>query len=180
MVEAYSGDAWASYTVVLGDKSNYTGVASDAGRGYLGVVSTTVTTDAFHPIGDARTPSALLESSLTFISLPLIGLSPIQGAQADFYEVSGPLDAGTFWLVANAIYWIFWLNLMVGLTNVLPAYPLDGGFIFKDWMDKLYAKLGLFGGVRERQAQAAETLVLAMSFAVLFLILWQMIGPRIM
>ncbi len=180
VVEAYSGDAWASYTVVLGDKSNYTGVASDAGRGYLGVVSTTVTTDAFHPIGDARTPSALLESSLTFISLPLIGLSPIQGAQADFYEVSGPLDAGTFWLVANAIYWIFWLNLMVGLTNVLPAYPLDGGFIFKDWMDKLYAKLGLFGGVRERQAQAAEKLVLAMSFAVLFLILWQMIGPRIM
>jgi membrane-associated protease RseP (regulator of RpoE activity) len=179
-VGAYYQGSYDTYTVVLGDKANYTDEASDAGMGYLGVVSTTVSTGAFHPVGDARTPTALLRNSLTFISLPLIGLSPIQGPQADFYEISGPLDAGTFWLLANAIYWVFWLNLMVGLTNVLPAYPLDGGFIFKDWLEKLYAKLGLFGGLKERQVRAAEKLVVAMSFAVLFLILWQMIGPRIM
>ena len=36
-----------------------------------------------------------------------------------------------FW-IANALFWIGWVNLYAGLFNCLPAVPLDGGHIFRD------------------------------------------------
>ena len=45
-----------------------------------------------------------------------------------------------FYLIANAMYWLFWLNLMLGATNALPAVPLDGGFVFRDGVEALLTR----------------------------------------
>jgi len=167
-------------SVTLGDRAEYISGADNAGKGYLGINGGTVSTDSFHPIAGAKNGTALVTNFLIFMTLPISGGSPVEGAQMDFYTVSGPLDAGTFWLLANAVYWVFWLNLMVGLTNVLPAVPLDGGYIYKDWLEKLFGKMNLKGGNRDAQVKMADKVVLATSFLVLALILWPLIGPRIM
>ncbi len=87
------------------------------------------------------------------------------------------MSIGTFWIIANCLYWIFWLNLMVGLTNALPAVPLDGGYLFKDAMGSVVGKLrkSLSEDARNK---IVDQISLALSFLILFLILWQVIGPR--
>ena len=165
--------------VKLSDRGAYVSDAASKGKGYLGVSAASVSTARFHPIARASSIDSLFNNALTFITLPVSGFSPVQGPIMDFYTVNG-MDAGTFWLLANAVYWIFWLNLMVGLTNVLPAIPLDGGFIFKDYMEKLLEKVGVKGGVKAEQVKLADKVVLAMSVLMLFLIIWPLIGPRIL
>ncbi|MFH0815402.1 MAG: site-2 protease family protein [Methanobacteriota archaeon] len=179
-ITVYYQGAERSFNVTLDDRGDYVGGADNEGRGYLGISGGTVSTDRFHPIAGAKNSTALVRNFLIFITLPISGGSPVEGAQMDFYTVSGPLDEGTFWLLSNAVYWVFWLNLMVGLTNVLPAVPLDGGYIYKDWLEKLFGKLGLKGGNRDEQVKLVDKIVLATSFLVLALILWPLIGPRIM
>ncbi len=76
------------------------------------------------------------------------------------------------------MYWLFWLNLMVGLTNALPAVPLDGGYIFKDSLDGIIAKVRRKLNEQERE-RYVRVISLSIAFFVLFLFLWQLIGPRI-
>ena len=81
-----------------------------------------------------------------------------------------------FWLVANSLYWIFWLNLMIGLTNVLPAVPLDGGYIFRYAIDYVLSKTGRTY-TKEQKDKVVGSIVLAFALLVLALIVWQIVGP---
>ena len=67
---------------------------------------------------------------------------------------------------------------MVGLTNALPAVPLDGGFIFADGITGILDQFK--GGLtEERKENIVENLVGILAFTVIFLVLWQLVGPRI-
>ncbi len=70
-------------------------------------------------------------------------IMPLHAPLTDYYEVKGPLAAlpeGVFWTMANAFYYLFWINLLLGMFNALPMVPLDGGPIFRDtyygWLEK--------------------------------------------
>ncbi len=52
-----------------------------------------------------------------------------------------PFNPALFWPMANLLFWIFWINFAVGLTNILPMMPLDGGHIFADAVGGLIQKL---------------------------------------
>ena len=67
---------------------------------------------------------------------------------------------------------------MIGLTNALPAVPLDGGHIFKDGLDGIVAKIRKSLDEKERE-RFVRAISLSIAFLVLFLFLWQLIGPRI-
>jgi membrane-associated protease RseP (regulator of RpoE activity) len=63
------------------------------------------------------------------------GFRGFSGTIMQFYHPVGwaePLGIGIFW-IANTLLWIGWLNFYVGLFNCLPAVPLDGGHVFKDY-----------------------------------------------
>jgi membrane-associated protease RseP (regulator of RpoE activity) len=64
-------------------------------------------------------------------------------------------------------YWLFWLNFALGLTNLLPIVPLDGGYVFLNTPSL------------QKNKKARDAIVTAVSLLVLFLILWQFIIPRI-
>ena len=78
---------------------------------------------------------------IILLGLPIIGFAGegfpgFSGTLAQFYEPVGwaePLGIGLFW-IANALLWIGWLNFYVGLFNCLPAVPLDGGHVFRDYL----------------------------------------------
>ncbi len=72
--------------------------------------------------------------SARYLGMPLGGLSPVPGELASVYSPTGPMAAlgGFFWPLADAFYWLFWLNLMVGTFNALPLLPLDGGHMYRD------------------------------------------------
>jgi membrane-associated protease RseP (regulator of RpoE activity) len=70
-----------------------------------------------------------------FISIPFIGYTPVVSPATDLYESSGALSfipGDILWMLINLLYWVFWANLVVGLTNTLPAIPFDGGYVLRD------------------------------------------------
>jgi membrane-associated protease RseP (regulator of RpoE activity) len=48
-----------------------------------------------------------------------------------------------YWFVIQLLFWCAWFNLMVGLCNALPIVPFDGGYIFKEGVDRLLDRRGL-------------------------------------
>ncbi|MCA1813480.1 MAG: site-2 protease family protein [Halobacteriales archaeon] len=109
------------------------------GKGFMGV--STLPGPVIQSLRDAQADPLRngLLGFLFFISLPLQGfplqsLSPLPQSFEHFYAVQGALGAlplPLFWMLVNAFYWIFWLNLMVGTFNALPLGFLDGGQMFK-------------------------------------------------
>ena len=93
-----------------------------------------------------------------------------------FYET--PFDADVFWVLFNLVFWIFWLNLMVGLTNILPLGILDGGHIFRDAVGGLVARVRP-GLDPERQDRVVKGASRAMSWVIGVSFLVQIFGPRL-
>lgn len=132
------------------------------------------------PYANMQSPGDFVTDTLQFISLPFLGLAPVQSPVTELFHPTGliaPFGADVFWITANIIYWIFWINLMVGMTNVLPAVPLDGGFLFKDGLDALVQKVRK-NATEEQRAKNVALITYALALFVLFLIVWELIGPR--
>jgi membrane-associated protease RseP (regulator of RpoE activity) len=134
----------------------------------------------------------LVTSSLKLIAMPFMGITPVEGPMAALYEPTGALSVlpgWIYWILFNSFYWVFWINLMVGLTNALPALPLDGGFVFRDiikgFVVRARRKRGGLDKIvtppmsDEELDRIVGAVTLLISVFVLFLIIWQIIGPRI-
>jgi membrane-associated protease RseP (regulator of RpoE activity) len=48
-----------------------------------------------------------------------------------------------FWGVVHLLFWCAWININVGIFNAIPMVPLDGGYIFKEGVDRLLDRRGL-------------------------------------
>ena len=148
-----------------------------SGKGFMGiaVVDPELITDSLaHPGSSGG-------SMLQYITLPFQKLQPFPEHFTSLFEptgIPGILPDNLFWILANCFYWIFWLNLMVGLTNALPAVPLDGGFIFADGVSGILDQFKQ-GMTEERKEVIVDNLVAFLAFSVIFLVIWQLVGPRI-
>jgi len=138
-----------------------------------------------HPFYGAKDFGGFVGASLLFIALPFQGLAPIDSPIADLFVPTGALGwmpVGVFWFIANCLYWLFWINLMVGMTNVLPAIPLDGGYMFKDALSGIVARVKKNSSEKERQIWESRviSIMYMVTMLVFFLIIWQLIGPRLL
>lgn len=169
----YDGTAYRNFTVVLG--------SDPGGKGLLGIYGIDTSTDYYAPLANPDRFGGVPNAVITYISLPFAGRAPIQDPTSRFYEIHGPLAAlppDVFWLLANSLYWLFWLNVMLGATNALPAIPLDGGYIFKDAVEGLVVRVrkGMPSEARER---IVRNVTYVFAVLILVLIVWQLVGPRI-
>jgi membrane-associated protease RseP (regulator of RpoE activity) len=65
------------------------------------------------------------------------GYIPFSDTLAPFY--TSPLGSG--WaIIANFLFWIWFVNFNLAIFNVLPIYPMDGGRIFNITLKKLVGK----------------------------------------
>lgn len=178
------------YTVTLAGHPDY------EGRGFLGVITTSggsVETSLGLSVGEY--PAAEYLELLKSVPSMLGGIAgwyiilvlPISGFAGDgfpgfsetlsqFYLPIGwaePFGIGIFWL-ANTLLWVGWLNFYVGLFNCLPAVPLDGGHVFRDYMNAfIYRITG-----NEEKAEHASSLVSAtFAMVILFSFIFMVIGP---
>ena len=175
VIETYNpaNATYWNYTVTLGRDSS--------GGPLIGIYGFDTNTDYYHPLSDSARFGGVPNAILLYVSLPFQGRAPIQEPATHFYRIEGAwasVPAPIFYLLANAAYWLFWLNVMLGATNALPAIPLDGGYIFKDGVAGLVArfKRGLEAEARDR---IVKRVTYVFALFILALILWQLIGPRL-
>lgn len=194
-VSIYDDGDLRNITLILADRYNYTQDDNDRGKGYVGVRTVFVYTvmgmtktlelkngpDFYNPFANIESPEQFTGSLFVYIGLPIMRMSPFPDWFTQFYEVEGPwsfFGPDAFWVLANVVYWIFWLNLMLGLTNVLPAVPLDGGYIFRDSLESIMERTSP-DIPAERRERLVRNISYALALFILALILWQIIGPRI-
>jgi membrane-associated protease RseP (regulator of RpoE activity) len=178
-------DKWEYYSKYYPDENDisYHGVGFlGAGFYNLGIRAEDVSyySDVMaNPFRGDRDLTDFSNSWLRLIALPFLDLAPVRSPVTDLYHPSGSLGwmpDSVFWLLANSLYWVFWLNLMIGLTNVMPAVPLDGGYIFRDLIDWVLSKTGKTYS-KEQKERIVGSVTIGIALFVLSLILWQLIGP---
>ena len=184
----YWSDSHYDASVILWDKGEVYG-DDYSGQGYLGAGSYLIYEvpageypDAMaHPMSYVDDATSFRNMTFFYISLPFTNpsLQPPPPGVTQAFEVTGSMAVigdTLFWVIANLLYWIFWLNIMVGIFNALPAIPLDGGYIFRDGISWMLEKLRPTRQASEVDITATKVTV-ALSVLILFLILWQFIGP---
>ncbi len=155
-----------------------------AGRGFLGVGVTFLTPSALKTtlVAPWASSSGVEDGLLDWLVLPLATLEPIQGTTASYFHLTGPLsgvDPGSFWIGANVLYWLAWMNLLLGLSNALPLVPLDGGLLFRDFAASIAARFRA-GWTSARLDEFGTRAVTASSIVILVLLAWQFIVPRLL
>ena len=118
------------------------------------------------------------EGFLNLYSIPFMGYfsgyNPISKPFTYTYHINGLLaflPNDSFWIFVNVLYWIFWLNLAVGLFNSLPIIPFDGGFVLRDIIGISVKKIKKDIS-DERKEKIVKKISLTISLIVLFLVLF--------
>jgi len=155
-----------------------------AGRGYLGVGVSFLTpadlkSTLVWPLGSSAGPGV---GAIYWLVLPLAELEPVGGSTVQYFHLTGPLagvGTGGFWIGANLLYWLAWMNLLLGLSNALPLVPLDGGLLFRDFMASVAARFRSGWDAARLDAFGGRAVTIS-SLLVLVLLLWQFIVPRLL
>jgi membrane-associated protease RseP (regulator of RpoE activity) len=170
-------------TAVLESAETYTNSPADASRGFLGISATFLTPSELQStlVSPWSSPNGPVVGLTYWIVLPLAGLQPIQGSTASFYHLTGPLagvDPTTFWFILNLFYWLAWMDLLLGISNALPLFPLDGGLLFRDFAQTVVQRVRRGWDVKRAELVAGRAAVVA-SVVTLVLLLWQFVVPRL-
>ncbi len=167
--------------VILANLYDYTKNTSDNGTGYLGIQFSALygkyLISSQFSLDIIKNPLSIFpDGFLYFYSIPILGYfqgyNPIVQPFTESYKITGPLSilpTNLFWIIVNALYWIFWLNFAVALFNVLPAVPLDGGFLFKDGMNMLVKRIKK-GLSDEQREKIINRISLTLSLTIFFLV----------
>ena len=154
-----------SYEVVLGQKGDigYLGISTDD-SGLRMMTPNVLKEMAVNPFYNCEAPIDYVKGLFSYLSGPFNGMDPMPNATEWWYDV--PLGS-VFWVIMSCLYWIFWLDLLLAITNALPAYPFDGGYIFAGGTSWLLEKLRI--GDEERRKAMTESIARSVSTIALFM-----------
>ncbi|MEN6442636.1 MAG: site-2 protease family protein [Methanoregula sp.] len=77
-----------------------------------------------------------------------------------------------YWFVIQLLFWCAWFNIAVGLCNALPMVPFDGGYIFKECVDRFLEPRGFL--------KYSGHIVIMVSYVMLLILTLTLTLPLIM
>jgi membrane-associated protease RseP (regulator of RpoE activity) len=154
-----------SYEVVLGQKGDigYLGISTDD-CGLRMMTPNVLKEMAVNPFYNCETPIDYVKGLFSYLSGPFNGMDPMPNATEWWYDVPG---GSLFWVLMSCLYWIFWLDLLLAITNALPAYPFDGGYIFAGGVSWVLEKMRV--GDEERRKAMTESIARSVSTIALLM-----------
>jgi membrane-associated protease RseP (regulator of RpoE activity) len=162
---------------------NLTWNTNNHSRGFLGVAVYGLTPGQLRqtlvwPFGSSSGPWV---GAVDWLILPLATIEPIGSPTSEFFHFTGPLSGSSpdaFWIGANVLYWLAWMNLLLGLSNALPLVPLDGGLLFRDFTASIASRLRA-GWTNAHLDEFGARAAVVSSFLILVLLAWQFVVPRL-
>lgn len=104
---------------------------------------------------------------LSFVSMPFKGYSPIPESVTWWFD-----NSDVFWIIIWTLYWIFWLDIVLAVSNALPAVPFDGGLLLIGALDWIFEKAGVREEkVRDQYVGATANVISYTMIGVLVLVL---------
>lgn len=138
------------------------------------------------PFGSVGDLGELADALREYVGLPITGFSPVVSPAAELYEPGGLLHfmpSSVYWVTVNLLYWLFWANLMLGLANVLPSLPFDGGYLLREvlkgvagWWEKRVPGLDRTIGRRIFTENSVDDIMLFVSGMVTFLVAYLLLA----
>ncbi|MEM3944415.1 MAG: site-2 protease family protein [Thermofilaceae archaeon] len=153
-----------SLTITLADRFDFTKRSEDKGKGFIGI--------ELIDVGGLKEALPLisgnpLEVAWKLLSIPLAFQRLL--LLSHFYN-----QPPGGWDTTYVLLWISWMNAAIGLTNVLPVVPLDGGSALVSTM-----KLILQRSSAPRRELIVKTLVAVVSAVTAAMIVAPIIVPRL-
>lgn len=133
--------------------------------GILGVTITNVSPDPEMVL--SRYKSAFGSNPIAILLPPTMAEGSVPYSDLMASKYSSTLGSA-FPIVANFLFWLWFINFNVGIFNALPIGPLDGGQLYNSLIER---KIGA-GSTRFRNASLILTLVMVLIVAMSFILPW--------
>ena len=148
------------YYVDLGwSKSNLEGLGIEKGDPFLGVEGLSGGTAGIDRLAGPLSPrwdGNFLQKSvmvpfhtLSMMIVPFelqgVAMHPFEESllEADDNPFAQTLGTNGLLFLVNLFFWLLWVNILLGFTNLIPMVPFDGGHMFKDMLR------GILNGVKK-------------------------------
>jgi membrane-associated protease RseP (regulator of RpoE activity) len=154
-----SGGAEQHYTLTLSEWPDEFGNRSSGFMGiyyYDGAAVLDIIGDSLSPIGYLRLITIPFDMSMGGQMLRIVAFDT---PDMQFYEVPSPW----FWGIVHLLFWCGWININVGIFNAIPMIPLDGGYILKEGVERLFER-------RKLEKYAAPVVAFISSLVLVMLI----------
>ena len=164
-VRYYDGSTYHVRSAVLSANGDigFLGISTSL-SGFTFTTPNLVMEEGINPLNGATNLSQGALSLLSYISAPFNGFSPIPEDVTWWYDCSF-LPDDVFWVLIYVIYWTFWLNIVLGISNALPSLPFDGGHLFRGGVDWILERMGK--KTQEERDRIADPLCSMVTYAML-------------
>jgi membrane-associated protease RseP (regulator of RpoE activity) len=133
--------------------------------GILGVTITNVSPDPEFVL--SRYKSAFGSNPIAILLPPTMAEGSVPYSDLMASKYSSTLGS-SFPIIANFLFWLWFINFNVGIFNALPIGPLDGGQLFNSLIERKVSA----GSTRLKNASLILTLVTVMIVAIVFILPW--------
>ncbi|MHB1709016.1 MAG: site-2 protease family protein [Thermoplasmataceae archaeon] len=113
-----------------------------------------------------------LTGSIYAIALPFLGLSPVPVYLQTLFVT--PFMPALFWGMMNMVYWFFWINFLLGLSNILPISVFDGSQFLRDTLT-IWGRRKRLGFLKNERN--VRMIINTMSFIIIMILVYEIVLP---